>query len=114
MLLLASLDRGEGAQELADVFLSYARGDRAAAERLASFFLSLIERQELVVGEKQAEFVLPMSRLDIADYLGLTKETVSRMVAELRNRKLIRLASQDRVEILDRSGLQEMAEGFGE
>lgn len=89
-------------------------GRKTAAERLASFFLSLIERQELVVGEKQAEFELPMSRLDIADYLGLTKETVSRMLAELRNRKLIRLASQDRVEILDRAGLQEMAEGFGE
>jgi CRP-like cAMP-binding protein len=55
-----------------------------------------------------------MSRLDIADYLGLTKETVSRMLAHLRDRKLIRLASQDRIEILDRDGLKEMAEGFGE
>jgi CRP/FNR family transcriptional regulator len=89
-------------------------GRKTAAERLASFFLSLVERQELVVGEKQAEFDLPMSRLDIADYLGLTKETVSRMLAHLRNRKLIRLMSQDRVEILDRAGLREMAEGFGE
>ena len=84
------------------------------AERLASFFLSLIERQELVAGEKQIAFDLPMNRLDIADYLGLTKETVSRMLAELRDRKLIRLARQDRVEILDRAGLQEMAQGFGE
>ena len=89
-------------------------GRKTAAERLASFFLSLVERQELVVGEKQSEFDLPMSRLDIADYLGLTKETVSRMLAHLRNRKLIRLMSQDRVEILDRSELREMAEGFGE
>lgn len=89
-------------------------GRKTAAERLASFFLLLVERQELVVGEKQAEFDLPMSRLDIADYLGLTKETVSRMLAHLRNRKLIRLMSQDRVEILDRAGLREMAEGFGE
>lgn len=89
-------------------------GRKTAAERLASFFLSLIERQELVVGEKQTVFDLPMSRLDIADYLGLTKETVSRMLAHLRGRRLIRLASQDRVEILDRAGLKEMAEGFGE
>lgn len=89
-------------------------GRKTAAERLASFFRSLIERQELVAGEKQAEFDLPMSRLDIADYLGLTKETVSRMLAELRNRKLIRLASQDRVEIIDRAGLHEMADGFGD
>ena len=89
-------------------------GRKTAAERLASFFLSLIERQELVVGEKQAEFDLPMSRLDIADYLGLTKETVSRMLAELRNRTFIRLMSQDRVEVIDRAGLEAMAQGFGE
>ena len=89
-------------------------GRKTAAERLASFFLSLVERQELVAGERQVEFDLPMSRLDIADYLGLTKETVSRMLAQLRNRSLIRLMSQDRVEVLDRKGLKEMTEGFGE
>lgn len=89
-------------------------GRKTAAERLASFFLSLLERQEMVVGESQNAFDLPMSRLDIADYLGLTKETVSRMLAHLRNRKLIRLASQDRIEILNRAGLKEMAEGFGD
>ena len=89
-------------------------GRKTAAERLASFFLSFIERQELVAGQKQAQFDLPMSRLDIADYLGLTKETVSRMLSELRSRKLVRLMSQDRIEILDRTGLEEMAEGFGE
>jgi CRP/FNR family transcriptional regulator len=89
-------------------------GRKTAAERLASFFLFLAERQELVVGEPQNAFDLPMSRLDIADYLGLTKETVSRMLAHLRDRKLIRLASQDRIEILDRQGLKDMAEGFGD
>jgi CRP/FNR family transcriptional regulator len=89
-------------------------GRKTAAERLASFFLSLLERQELVDCQTHTEFDLPMSRLDIADYLGLTKETVSRMLAHLRDRKLIRLASQDRIEILDRDGLKEMAEGFGD
>ncbi len=88
-------------------------GRKTAAERLASFFLSLLERQELVDCHTHTEFDLPMSRLDIADYLGLTKETVSRMLAQLRDRRLIRLASQDRIEILDRDGLKEMAEGFG-
>lgn len=89
-------------------------GRKTAAERLASFFLSLVQRQELVAGRGLAQFDLPMSRLDIADYLGLTKETVSRMLAHLRNRKLVRLVSQDRIEILDRQGLQEMAAGFGD
>lgn len=88
-------------------------GRKTAAERLASFFHSLLERQELVDCKTHTHFDLPMSRLDIADYLGLTKETVSRMLAHLRDRKMIRLASQDRIEILDRDGLKEMAEGFG-
>ena len=89
-------------------------GRKTAAERLASFFQSLLERQELVDCASHTHFDLPMSRLDIADYLGLTKETVSRMLAHLRDRKLIRLASQDRIEILDREGLKGMADGFGE
>jgi CRP/FNR family transcriptional regulator len=89
-------------------------GRKNAAERLASFFLALLERAEQVGGSRQAAFDLPMSRLDIADYLGLTKETVSRMLSVLRDRRLIRLQSQDRVEVLDRQGLADMAEGFGE
>jgi CRP-like cAMP-binding protein len=54
-----------------------------------------------------------MSRVDIADYLGLTKETVSRMLAHLRSRGLIRLQSQNRVEVLKRHGLAELADGSG-
>jgi len=86
-------------------------GRKAAAERLASFFLSLLERNERASGVQETNFDLPMSRIDIADYLGLTKETVSRMLAHLRNRGLIRLQAQDRVQILDRIGLRSMAEG---
>ena len=55
-----------------------------------------------------------MSRIDIADYLGLNKETVSRMLAHLRTRRLIRLQSQSRVEVLDRDGLRAMAQGEAE
>lgn len=86
-------------------------GRKAAFERLASFFLSLLERSERASGTRETTFDLPMSRLDIADYLGLTKETVSRMIAQLRSRRLIRLQSQNRVEVLDRDGLRSMAEG---
>jgi CRP/FNR family transcriptional regulator len=88
-------------------------GRKTAAERLASFFLNLLQRAERVTGRAETRFDLPMSRLDIADYLGLTKETVSRMLAELRERRLIRLETQTRVEVLDRPGLEEMAEGYG-
>lgn len=89
-------------------------GRKTAAERLASFFLSLLERRELVESSQLSEFDLPMSRLDVADYLGLTKETVSRMLAHLRDRHLIRLVKQDRIEVLDREVLREIAQGFGE
>lgn len=86
-------------------------GRKSAAERLASFFLSLLERSEHISGVSEPGFNLPMSRVDIADYLGLTKETVSRMLSDLRNRRLIRLKTQNHVEVLDRNGLRAMAEG---
>lgn len=89
-------------------------GRKNAAERLASFFLMLLARKERLEPQADALVDLPMSRLDIADYLGLTKETVSRMIANLRDSRLIRLASQDRVELLDREGLEELAAGFGQ
>ena len=89
-------------------------GRKTAAERLASFFLNLLTRSERVSGRTETAFDLPMSRIDIADYLGLTKETVSRMIAELRGQDLIRLQTQNRVEVLDRGGLAEMAQGYGE
>lgn len=89
-------------------------GRKTASERLASFFLMLLGRQERVSGRGESRFDLPMSRLDIADYLGLTKETVSRMLALLRDRGLIRLETLGRVEVINRSGLEEMAAGFGE
>lgn len=87
-------------------------GRKTAAERLASFFLELLRRHERVSGAPARVIDLPMSRLDIADYLGLTKETVSRMLAELRQRGLIRLAQQNRVEVLDRERLDDVAAGY--
>lgn len=87
-------------------------GRKTAAERLASFFLDLIRRQARIAGVDRARsFDLPMSRLDIADYLGLTKETVSRMLAELRGRGLIRLETLIRIEVLDHDGLEQVAAG---
>jgi CRP/FNR family transcriptional regulator, anaerobic regulatory protein len=89
-------------------------GRKNAAERLASFFLALLSRAERASGNSETMFDLPMTRIDIADYLGLTKETVSRMLSELRSQGLIRLAAQNRVQVLDRPGLVKMAEGHGD
>jgi CRP/FNR family transcriptional regulator, anaerobic regulatory protein len=52
-------------------------GRKTARERLASFLL-LQSRQGLPCGHSRLRFTLPMTRSDIADYLGLTIETVSR------------------------------------
>ena len=55
-----------------------------AAERLAHFLVDLAERSRRR-GNGAASVVLPMRRLDIADYLGLTIETVSRTFTSFRN-----------------------------
>lgn len=87
-------------------------GRKTAAERLASFFLALLDRAEKAAGCAGRMIDLPMSRADIADYLGLTKETVSRVLAALKRRRLVRLEALDRVEVIDRAGLVDMAEGL--
>lgn len=87
-------------------------GRKTAAERLASFFLALLDRAERASGASERFVKLPMSRSDIADYLGLTKETVSRVLAMLKKRRLIRLEALDVIEILDREGLTDLAEGL--
>jgi CRP/FNR family nitrogen fixation transcriptional regulator len=79
-------------------------GRQNAVERVAAFFLEMSERQG---GLRQIE--LPMSRLDIADYLGLTIETVSRVISKLRLRGIIRLPSLRSVEIVKLQSLQDMA-----
>lgn len=86
-------------------------GRKTAVERLATFILDLVERREQVSGAKPPQAVLTMSRSDIADHLGMTKETVSRALATLKQQRLVRLAALDRVEILDREGLSRLSEG---
>lgn len=85
-------------------------GRKTATERLASFLLLLAKRAEQIPGRFGNIVRLPMSRSDIADYLGLTKETVSRVFSALRRDRLIRLQSTDEVEILRLAGLEHLAE----
>ena len=86
-------------------------GRKTAEERLASFFLDLLQRVEKSAGHGVRMIDLPMSRIDIADYLGLTKETVSRVLASLKGKRIVRLDALDRVEVLDRPSLAAIAEG---
>jgi CRP/FNR family transcriptional regulator, anaerobic regulatory protein len=79
-------------------------GRKNAAERLASFLIRFFEGKE--------EARVPMTRADIADYLGVTKETVSRTFSGFRSSGLIRMSAHDRIELLHLERLEELASGF--
>jgi CRP/FNR family nitrogen fixation transcriptional regulator len=74
-----------------------------APERVAAFLLEMAER---VAPGDVVE--LPMSRQDIADYLGLTIETISRTLTHLENSSAIELSSRRRVVLRNRSALRRL------
>jgi CRP-like cAMP-binding protein len=82
-------------------------GRNTALEKLATF---LIEMTDLDGGPaiKHREVRLPMCRRDIADYLGLTLETVSRLFAQLKQAGLVSLPSCDRVVLVRPDAIKEM------
>lgn len=80
-------------------------GRQHAAERVAAFLLDMASRQ----GDLE-EFDLPMSRGDVADYLGLTIETVSRVFSRMKDKGIVHLPSLRRVRILKWDTLRAMSE----
>ncbi|EJL23051.1 cAMP-binding protein [Caulobacter sp. AP07] len=80
-------------------------GRRAACERVAALLLDLAERTG-------AEVLLdvPMSRQDMADYLGLTIETVSRTLTQFQQDGLIALPAARKVLLRDRGALEAMVD----
>jgi CRP/FNR family transcriptional regulator len=85
-------------------------GRKTATERLAAFLLRQSARSERI-GWPADPLQLPMSRADIADYLGLTIETVSRTFTKLKDEGAIRLPTKTVVELADRGRLETLAEG---
>ncbi len=83
-------------------------GTRSATERLASFLIALARRNERA-GFNANRIVLPMLRSDIADFLSLTVETVSRTFTRLKQRGIIDLPQSTLVIINDRDELEEVA-----
>jgi CRP/FNR family nitrogen fixation transcriptional regulator len=73
---------------------------KTAQERVASFLLEMAGRMSC-----DRAFELPMSRQDIADYLGLTIETVSRTLTHLENTAAIELPSSRQVVLRNRAAL---------
>lgn len=85
-------------------------GRKTAHERIASFLLMLARREERY-GRSGDTLHLPMTRTDIADYLGLTTETASRIFTSLKRRNCIELESGGGVCVVDREMLEELASG---
>ncbi|MGL5114440.1 MAG: Crp/Fnr family transcriptional regulator [Beijerinckiaceae bacterium] len=82
----------------------------SAEERLASFLVSLSNRNE-ARGLGPLSVLLPMKRVDIADYLGLTIETVSRTFTIFRTAGLICLEQSNIVVFKDLKRLRQLAAG---
>ncbi len=95
--------------------LVYSLGQRTAIERLAVFLLYLRHRHRISAGitddrDRSLDTIdLPMSRQDIADFLGLKKETVSRSFTQLDDRGLINRPDSHKALITDLDGLRELA-----
>jgi CRP/FNR family transcriptional regulator, nitrogen fixation regulation protein len=76
---------------------------KTAQERVVGFLLEMAER---VAADDEIE--LPMSRQDIADYLGLTIETVSRTLTQLASTAAIELPTSRRVVLRNRTALSRL------
>jgi CRP/FNR family transcriptional regulator len=85
-------------------------GQRSACERLIAFLLA-ISRRNARKGQDPHVFDLPMTRTDIADFLGLTIETVSRTFTKLKTAGLIELPQANRVKLVDIDQLESLAAG---
>jgi len=79
-------------------------GRMTAAERIASFLLDLVRRQH-----KGGSVALAMCRKDVADYLGLTVETVSRTMSALKRKGIISFAEPENVQLKQSGALERLA-----
>jgi CRP-like cAMP-binding protein len=78
-------------------------GRSRALERVCGFLLEMAQRAQV---EQDGTVTLPMSRYDIADYLALAVETVSRSLTTLRASQVIAFLDTRQLRILDRRALE--------
>lgn len=76
-------------------------GRMTALERVASFLRELADRREA-----RRLIEVPMSRTDIADYLGLTIETVCRVLSAFKREGIIAIPGIHDIEVRDRAALE--------
>ena len=82
-------------------------GDFTAEERMAAF-LNVLSRRYAARGLSPSRFHLAMARTDIANYLRLAAETVSRILRRFQDEGLIRVDRRE-IELVDRPRLEQLA-----
>ncbi len=82
-------------------------GCQSAKERVASFLLLLAERAGTADGEA---IEMPMGRQDIADYLGLTIETVCRTLSDLKEARIIAVPNRHEITVRSLEALESIVE----
>jgi len=85
-------------------------GKMNANERVAQFILNISD-QRARIGWQNNPVSLPMTRQDIADYLGLTLETVSREISRLKTANIIKLMNLKQIFIVDKEKLTNICHG---
>jgi CRP/FNR family transcriptional regulator len=98
--------RAMGAEIARDYGIMLLLGSLRAEERVALFVLNLSKRFA-ARGYSELHFRLPMSRQDIGNYLGLTLETVSRVLSRFNESRLLVINGKD-LEIKDLVRLQQI------
>lgn len=82
-------------------------GRQSALERVASFFVQLAARSR---DSDKNKIDVPMTRQDIADYLGLTIETVCRMLTRLKNAGTIDIPDRHTIHVRNMAALKQAAQ----
>lgn len=72
-------------------------------------FFQLLQQHQVARGESAEDLQLPMTRSDVADYLGMSLEAVSRSFRTLANRGIVSLGNRRSVKVLNRGQLDALA-----
>lgn len=79
-------------------------GRKTAREKIATF-LEMVVRRSTIPQQQVQEYVLPLTREEIANFLGLTLETISRQLSALRKDGVVAFEDRRRFRIVDLDAL---------
>jgi CRP-like cAMP-binding protein len=85
-------------------------GQHNITQRLAAFLMDLAQHSDFY-NKRTRRLSLPISRYDLADYLGTASETVIRALSRLERNKAIRRISPREIEIIDFEVLRKLLQG---